>query len=176
MARDVSQIQLALRSDEAGRPAAIQPALHRSGVARRDARLSNEFERQRAGRRDARRSRLARRRGRLESWRFDRRDQRSSNPLAATMPNGECWNLFKSQQAVQLALRDGRTIDIPAITLPDRSRPVHPTQLYSAIDGGILGWLLWSFFPLSSARRRSDRPAADDSPDHAVPVGDHPHR
>ena len=63
------------------------------------------------------------------------------------MPNCECWNLFKSQQAVHLALRDGRTIDIPAITLPDRSRPVHPTQLYSAIDGGILGWLLWSFFP-----------------------------
>ena len=52
------------------------------------------------------------------------------------MPNCECWNLFKSQQAVHLALRDGRTIDIPAITLPDRSRPVHPTQLYSAIDGG----------------------------------------
>ena len=53
--------------------------------------------------------------------------------------------------AVHLTLRDGRTIDIPAITLPDRSRPVHPTQLYSAIDGAILGWLLWSFFPF---RRR----------------------
>jgi phosphatidylglycerol---prolipoprotein diacylglyceryl transferase len=56
-------------------------------------------------------------------------------------------DLFKNQKALHLALRDGRTIDIPAITLPDRSRPVHPTQLYSAIDGAILGWLLWSFFP-----------------------------
>jgi phosphatidylglycerol:prolipoprotein diacylglycerol transferase len=55
--------------------------------------------------------------------------------------------VFKSQEAVHLRLRDGRTINIPAITLPDRSRPVHPTQLYSAIDGAILGWLLWSFFP-----------------------------
>ncbi len=56
-------------------------------------------------------------------------------------------DLFRTQQAVHLTLRDGRTIDIPAITLPERSQPVHPTQLYSAIDGGILGWLLWSFFP-----------------------------
>jgi phosphatidylglycerol:prolipoprotein diacylglycerol transferase len=55
--------------------------------------------------------------------------------------------LFKSQQSLHLALRDGRTINIPATTPPDRSRPVHPTQLYSAIDGAILGWLLWSFFP-----------------------------
>jgi phosphatidylglycerol:prolipoprotein diacylglycerol transferase len=53
----------------------------------------------------------------------------------------------RSQQPVHLTLRDGSTVDIPAITQPDRSRPVHPTQLYSAIDGGILGWLLWSFFP-----------------------------
>lgn len=60
-------------------------------------------------------------------------------------------DLFKTQQAVHLSLRDGRTIDIPAVTLPPRSRPVHPTQLYSAIDAGILGWLLWSFFPF---RRR----------------------
>jgi phosphatidylglycerol---prolipoprotein diacylglyceryl transferase len=56
-------------------------------------------------------------------------------------------DMVKTPQAVHLKLRDGRTIDIPATTLPDRSRPVHPTQLYSAIDGGILGWLLWSFFP-----------------------------
>jgi phosphatidylglycerol---prolipoprotein diacylglyceryl transferase len=60
-------------------------------------------------------------------------------------------DLFKSQKALQLSLRNGATIDIPAVTLPDRSRPVHPTQLYSAVDAAILGWLAWSFFPL---RRR----------------------
>lgn len=59
--------------------------------------------------------------------------------------------LVRSHDAVHLTLRDGHTIDIPAITLPERSRPVHPTQLYSAIDGAILGWLLWSFYPF---RRR----------------------
>jgi phosphatidylglycerol:prolipoprotein diacylglycerol transferase len=59
--------------------------------------------------------------------------------------------ITRSQQAVHLKLRDGRTVDIPAISLPNRSLPVHPTQLYSAIDAGIVGWLLWSFFPF---RRR----------------------
>jgi phosphatidylglycerol:prolipoprotein diacylglycerol transferase len=59
--------------------------------------------------------------------------------------------LTKSQRAIHLELRDRRTVDIPAISLPDRSLPVHPTQLYSAIDAGIIGWLLWSFIPF---RRR----------------------
>ncbi len=58
---------------------------------------------------------------------------------------------FKTQSQVRLSLRDGRVVDLPAATIPDRSRPVHPTQIYSAIDAAILGWLLWSFFPL---RRR----------------------
>lgn len=58
---------------------------------------------------------------------------------------------FRSQDPVRLALRDGRVIDIRATTIPDRSRPVHPTQIYSAIDAAILGSLLWTFFPL---RRR----------------------
>ena len=59
--------------------------------------------------------------------------------------------LTKSQRSLRLSLRDGRTIVIPALSLPPRSRPVHPTQLYSAIDAAILGCLLWTFFPL---RRR----------------------
>ena len=28
---------------------------------------------------------------------------------------------------------------------------MHPTQIYSAIDAGLLGWLLWAYFPF---RRR----------------------
>jgi phosphatidylglycerol:prolipoprotein diacylglycerol transferase len=32
-------------------------------------------------------------------------------------------------------------------SLPDRSLPVHPTQIYSAINAGLLFLLLWSFFP-----------------------------
>jgi phosphatidylglycerol:prolipoprotein diacylglycerol transferase len=60
-------------------------------------------------------------------------------------------NAVIAQQPIRLALRDGRTITIPAISMPERSRPVHPTQLYSAIDAALLGWLLWTFYPL---RRR----------------------
>lgn len=60
-------------------------------------------------------------------------------------------NAVIAQQPIRLALRDGRNITISAISMPERSRPVHPTQLYSAIDAALLGWLLWTFYPL---RRR----------------------
>jgi phosphatidylglycerol:prolipoprotein diacylglycerol transferase len=41
--------------------------------------------------------------------------------------------------------------------LPPRSLPVHPTQLYSAIDAGLLCWFLWSYYPY---RRRDGEVAA----------------
>lgn len=44
---------------------------------------------------------------------------------------------------------EGMTLDSAA--LPARSLPVHPTQLYSAIDAGLLCWFLWSYYPF---RRR----------------------
>jgi phosphatidylglycerol:prolipoprotein diacylglycerol transferase len=52
---------------------------------------------------------------------------------------------------LRLKLRDGRTIDIAPPAMPDRSQPVHPTQLYSAIEAGLLAWLLWASYPF---RRR----------------------
>jgi phosphatidylglycerol---prolipoprotein diacylglyceryl transferase len=61
------------------------------------------------------------------------------------------FDAFVSKQPLKLTLRSGKSIDIPAVPLPDRSRPVHPAQLYSAIDAGLLGWLLWVYFPF---RRR----------------------
>jgi phosphatidylglycerol:prolipoprotein diacylglycerol transferase len=61
------------------------------------------------------------------------------------------FNAVVSSAPLELRLADQRTIDLPTIPLPERSRPVHPTQLYSAIDAGLLGWLLWAYFPL---RRR----------------------
>lgn len=54
-------------------------------------------------------------------------------------------------RSLQFQLRDSRTIDVPPIPQPERSRPVHPAQLYSAIDASLLGWLLWAFYPF---RRR----------------------
>jgi phosphatidylglycerol---prolipoprotein diacylglyceryl transferase len=60
--------------------------------------------------------------------------------FASSRDNGE----------LQLTVNDGRSITF-APRVPARSRPVHPTQVYSAIDAGLLGWLLWSYFPF---RRR----------------------
>jgi phosphatidylglycerol:prolipoprotein diacylglycerol transferase len=58
---------------------------------------------------------------------------------------------FRERTSVRLELAGGnRSVRIPAVTPPARSRPVHPTQVYSAIDAGLLGWLLWSFFPFRS--------------------------
>lgn len=46
---------------------------------------------------------------------------------------------------------DAGPVAIPAIEAPPRSLPVHPAQVYSAIDAGLLAWVLWSFYPF---RRR----------------------
>jgi phosphatidylglycerol:prolipoprotein diacylglycerol transferase len=57
---------------------------------------------------------------------------------------------FEAQRPLRLELRSGKSIEIAAVTPPARSLPVHPTQLYSAIDAGLLGWLLWSLYPFRS--------------------------
>jgi phosphatidylglycerol:prolipoprotein diacylglycerol transferase len=61
------------------------------------------------------------------------------------------FKVFGSQQMLRLTLGDGRTVSIAPVEPPARSRPVHPTQIYSAIDAGLLAWLLWAYFPF---RRR----------------------
>ncbi len=53
-------------------------------------------------------------------------------------------------KSLALATADG-VKTIPAITPPERTRPVHPAQIYSAIDAGLLAWVLWSYYPF---RRR----------------------
>jgi phosphatidylglycerol:prolipoprotein diacylglycerol transferase len=58
--------------------------------------------------------------------------------------------------ALIAALREGRSLalqtqagvkTIPAIEPPPRSLPVHPAQIYSAIDAALLAWVLWSYYP-----------------------------
>jgi phosphatidylglycerol:prolipoprotein diacylglycerol transferase len=46
---------------------------------------------------------------------------------------------------------DQGTANIRLETLPQRSKPIHPTQIYSTINAGLLCLLLWAFYPL---RRR----------------------
>jgi phosphatidylglycerol:prolipoprotein diacylglycerol transferase len=58
---------------------------------------------------------------------------------------------FESQRPLRFTLNDATIVRIAAVSAPPRSRPVHPTQLYSAIDAGLLGWFLWSYYPF---RRR----------------------
>lgn len=52
---------------------------------------------------------------------------------------------------LQFATAEGQTFEVPPSEFPPRSRPVHPTQIYSAIHAGLLAWVLWSFYPF---RRR----------------------
>jgi phosphatidylglycerol:prolipoprotein diacylglycerol transferase len=58
---------------------------------------------------------------------------------------------LERQKALRIGLAGGKSLEIAASPMPSRSRPVHPTQLYSAIDAGLLGWLLWVHYPF---RRR----------------------
>jgi phosphatidylglycerol:prolipoprotein diacylglycerol transferase len=51
----------------------------------------------------------------------------------------------------------GESAALDPAKLPARSLPVHPTQIYSAIDAALLCWLLWSYYPF---RRRDGEVAA----------------
>jgi phosphatidylglycerol:prolipoprotein diacylglycerol transferase len=63
----------------------------------------------------------------------------------------QLFELFLAKQPLHLTLKSGKTVDVTAVAPPDQSLPVHPAQLYSAIDAGLLGWLLWAWYPF---RRR----------------------
>jgi phosphatidylglycerol---prolipoprotein diacylglyceryl transferase len=54
---------------------------------------------------------------------------------------------FHAQQSLAITLADGGTMNVPATSIPPRSRPVHPTQVYSAITAGLLAWFLWTYYP-----------------------------
>ncbi|MCA9229075.1 MAG: prolipoprotein diacylglyceryl transferase [Planctomycetales bacterium] len=48
---------------------------------------------------------------------------------------------------VRLKSSEGAVFELPTDDLPLRSRPVHPTQIYSAVHAALLAWVLWSFYP-----------------------------
>ena len=58
---------------------------------------------------------------------------------------------FVERRPVALRTADGRTRVIAAVEPPPRSLPVHPTQIYSAVNAALLFAVLWTYFPL---RRR----------------------
>lgn len=53
---------------------------------------------------------------------------------------------FDSGLPLQLETDAGQDFELSAIR-PLRSWPVHPTQIYSAINAALLAWVLWSFYP-----------------------------
>jgi phosphatidylglycerol---prolipoprotein diacylglyceryl transferase len=58
---------------------------------------------------------------------------------------------FMSGRSLELAMAGGDVKTIPAVEPPLRSKPVHPTQIYSAVTAALLAWVLWSYYPF---RRR----------------------
>jgi phosphatidylglycerol:prolipoprotein diacylglycerol transferase len=64
----------------------------------------------------------------------------------------EAQNVLEEATAtLEITLSDNRTIRWSIGSLPRRSRPVHPTQIYSSINAAALFFFLWAYYPF---RRR----------------------
>jgi phosphatidylglycerol:prolipoprotein diacylglycerol transferase len=55
--------------------------------------------------------------------------------------------LEASGELVEVETADGRVLRWRSASGPPRSVPIHPTQLYAAIDAGLLALVLWFVFP-----------------------------
>ena len=55
--------------------------------------------------------------------------------------------LLEGKASYEVETADGRIVRWLSPKGPPRSVPVHPTQLYAAIDAGLLALVLWFFFP-----------------------------
>jgi phosphatidylglycerol---prolipoprotein diacylglyceryl transferase len=59
---------------------------------------------------------------------------------------------FSKHEPLKLQLtKQNKNVELPAADPPARSLPVHPAQVYSAIDAGLLAWFLSAYYPF---RRR----------------------
>lgn len=52
-----------------------------------------------------------------------------------------------AERSLNIETSEQVEIRVPAATLPERSLPVHPTQIYSAINAALLSCVLWLYFP-----------------------------
>jgi len=59
------------------------------------------------------------------------------------------WRLFHEHSPVVLQAAGRRPVTLPAIPIPPRSLPVHPTQIYSSINAFLLCLLLLAYEPFS---------------------------
>jgi len=73
-------------------------------------------------------------------------------PVDTLLAAGEALlEALVTNSSLRLELDQGERITLQAVNPPERSRRVHPTQIYSAVQAGVLAWVLWSFYPF---RRR----------------------
>jgi phosphatidylglycerol---prolipoprotein diacylglyceryl transferase len=63
-----------------------------------------------------------------------------------SLPDAQA-KLAAGTTSFEIATADGRIVRWLSASGPPRSVPVHATQLYSAIDAGLLALVLWLFFP-----------------------------
>ncbi len=73
-----------------------------------------------------------------------------SGKLVASLKDAQ-EQLRKSGGAIHLEFASGETKEWLMLPPPARSAPVHPAQLYAALDAGLLALLLWMVYPF---RRR----------------------
>jgi phosphatidylglycerol:prolipoprotein diacylglycerol transferase len=78
---------------------------------------------------------------------------RVNNSSVASLAEAEnlLFQVSYSREMLALELLPEKLIELPPPSPPARSQPVHPTQIYSAINAGLLAWFLWVAYPL---RRR----------------------
>lgn len=75
----------------------------------------------------------------------------SSSGVSSGTIQREMYESWAARSPLILHLATGQQITLPAPAPRARSLPVHPTQIYSAINAGLLAGLLWVVYPL---RRR----------------------
>ena len=78
-----------------------------------------------------------------QSRRRDSLDQRRRRTSLAEARQ----KLAAGNTSFEIGVADGRVLRWLSASGPPRSVPVHATQLYSAIDAGLLALVLWFFFP-----------------------------
>ena len=64
----------------------------------------------------------------------------------------ELLQAYDTSDSLVVRTKAGQSISIPPPAVRSRTLPVHPTQVYSAVNASLLAWLLWTFY----AFRRSD--------------------
>ena len=71
----------------------------------------------------------------------------NGKPVASMLDVSDAFaTAYHIGDGIELRLADGELVERPPATR-SRSLPVHPTQLYSAINAALTSWLLWAWFP-----------------------------